>query len=79
MNIDLRDPYPDYHDSYYTQIAYFNGKRIVRDALDRLYFEIIPASSMQVTDLMNRDRLTPISVLSKQEQAEIRDFVADVD
>lgn len=79
MVTDLRDPYPVYHDSYYTMIAYFQGKRIVRDALDNLFFEVIPASSCQVTDLLNRERLTPISELPKQEQAAIREFVANID
>lgn len=79
MITDLRDPHPVYHDSSLASIAYFHGKRIVRDHLDNLYFEIIPASSCQVTDVLNMDRLTPISRLSKKEQAEIREFVKDID
>lgn len=79
MTTDLRDPYNVYHDSTLASIAYFNGKRIVRDHLDNLYFEIIPASSCSAADLLNMDRLTPISKLSKQEQAEIREFVKDID
>lgn len=79
MTIDLRDPNSVYHDSSLESIAYFNGKRIVRDSLDNLYFEIIPASSCQTTDLLNMDRLTPISELSKQEQADIREYVKDID
>lgn len=76
---DLRDSFTEYHDSTLETIAYFQGKRIVRDHLDNLYYEIIPAGSWQVTDIMNMDRLTPISELSKQEQAEIIAFCAEID
>lgn len=76
---DLRDPYPVYHDSSLVMVAYFNGKRIVRDSVDDLYFEIIPAENCRTTDLLNMDRLTPISELSKQEQADIIEFVKDID
>lgn len=82
MVIDLRDPqdqYPVYHEDCYTMIAYFMGKRIVRDHLGRLYFEIIPKSCASVVDVLNSERLTPISELPKSEQAAIREYVKDVD
>lgn len=79
MTYDFRDPYPVCHDSSLTMVAYFQGKRIVRDSVDNLYFEIIPAGSCQTVDLLNMDRLTPISELSKQEQADIIEFVKDID
>lgn len=79
MTYDFRDQYTDYHDSSLTMVAYFQGKRIVRDSVDDLYFEIIPAENCQTIDLLNMDRLTPISELSKQEQADIIEFVKDID
>lgn len=79
MTYDFSAPYTVYHDSSLTMVAYFQGKRIVRDSVDNLYFEIIPANSCQTTDLLNMDRLTPISELSKQEQAEIIEYVKDID
>ncbi len=82
MVVDLRNPedrYPVYHESCFQMIAYFMGKRIVRDHLDNLYFEIIPKSCATTVDVLNRDRLTPISELPKSEQAAIREYVKDVD
>lgn len=74
MIIDLRDN-SHYSDDDLKTIAYFNGKRIVYDSLDNLYFEIIPRSSMSVNDMLNMDRLTPITKLPTSEQAAIREFV----
>jgi hypothetical protein len=76
---DLRNPYTLYHDSSLASIAYFQGKRIVRDSVDDLYYEVIPASSCQTTDILNMDRLRPITELSKQEQAAIIEFCKDID
>lgn len=77
MNIDLRDDYVVKHDSSLVPIAYFNGKRIVKDSIDNLYYEIIPFANMQVTDVMNMERLTPIEKLPKDEQAALRDYLAN--
>ncbi len=77
MNIDLRDDYVVKHDSSLEPIAYFNGKRIVKDSVDNLYYEIIPFANMQVTDVMNMDRLTPIEKLPKDEQAALRDYLVN--
>jgi len=77
MNIDLRDDYVVKHDSSLEPIAYFNGKRIVKDSVDNLYYEIIPFANMQVTDVMNMERLTPIEKLPKDEQAALRDYLAN--
>lgn len=79
MTYDFRDQYKDYHDSSLKMVAYFQGKRIVSDSVDDLYFEIIPASCCQTVDILNMDRLTPISELSKQEQADIIEYVKDID
>lgn len=56
MNYDVRNPYPDYHDASMHSIAYFQGKRIVRDDLDDLYYEIIPHSSYSTADMLNKER-----------------------
>ena len=77
MNVDLRDDYVIKHDSSLDPIAYFNGKRIVKDSIDNLYYEIIPFVNMQVTDVMNMDRLTPIEQLPKDEQVALRDYLVN--
>lgn len=77
MNIDLRDTNETYHDNSLESVAYFNGKRIVKDSVDNLYYEIIPLSSMQVTDIMNMDRLTSIENLPKDEQVAIREYLVN--
>lgn len=77
MNIDLRDSNVVKHDSSLEPIAYFNGKRIVKDSVDNLYYEIIPFANMQITDVMNMERLTPIDNLPKDEQAALRDYLAN--
>lgn len=77
MNVDLRDDYVIKHDSSLEPIAYFNGKRIVKDSVDNLYYEIIPFVNMQITDVMNMDRLTPIEQLPKDEQVALRDYLVN--
>lgn len=77
MITDLRDTQTIVGEDLKT-IAYYMGKRIVKDTVDNLYYEIIPKSSMQLTDLLTLDRLTPITALSRQEQADIREFVKEV-
>lgn len=77
MNIDLRDDVVVKHDSSLKPIAYFNGKRIVKDSVDDLYYEIIPFASMKITDVMNMERLTPITQLPKDEQAALRDYLVN--
>lgn len=77
MITDLRDTQTIVGEDLKT-IAYYMGKRIVKDTVDNLYYEIIPKSSMQLTDLLTLDRLTPITALPRQEQAAIREFVKEV-
>ena len=56
-------------------VAYFNGKRIARDHLDRLFYENIHRSNMQVVDLLTYDMLTSVKELPKDEQAALFDFL----
>lgn len=74
MNIDLRDPNLHYHEDDLTMIAYFNGKRIVKDSVDNLYYESIPKSSITSNDMLNRERLTSITKLPAEEQMNIQEF-----
>lgn len=76
MIINLMSPYPIIADEI-TTIAYFNGKRIARDHLDRLFFQYIRRSNMQVTDLLTYDMLTPVEELPKDEQAALLDFLKE--
>lgn len=76
MILNLTSPHAVIADEIKT-IAYFNGKRIARDHLDRLFFQNIRRSNMQITDLLTYSMLTPIEELSKDEQAALLDFLEE--
>lgn len=79
MNIDLRPQY-DYkncHDESLTIIAYFMGKLIIKDSIDQLYYQEVPADRINYGDMLNLTLVDPITKLSKQEQTDIRNFLAE--
>ena len=74
MITDLRNPYPECHEKDLETIAYFMGKRIVKDGVNRLYYEYIPKSSITLGDMLNRKRLKPVTELPEEEQMQIKEF-----
>ncbi len=79
MIIDLRPEY-DYansHDESLTILAYFMGRLIIKDSVDRLYYQEVPPDRINYGDMLNLTLVDPIEKLTKQEQADIREFLAE--
>ena len=79
MNIDLRPQY-DYkncHDESLTILAYYMGKLIIKDSVDRLYYREVPYNRINYGDMLNMTMVEPITKLSKQEQTDIRNYLTE--
>lgn len=79
MNIDLRPryDYKDCHDESLTIIAYYMGKLIIKDSVDRLYYQQVPPNEINYAAMLNMTMVDPITDLSEQEQKGLREFLEE--
>ena len=70
MNINLRPQY-DYansHDESLTILAYYMDKLIIKDSVDRIYYQEIPPGRVNYNTMLNLTLVDPITDLQKFEK-----------
>lgn len=83
MFYDLREQYyyADSHDETLKILAYFRGRIIIKDSVDRLYYYYRDVPKEDVPQvcagMLNDTMIISIEKLSKQEQQAIREYLKE--
>ncbi len=81
MRIDLTHDDEDLAiDPALRTVGYFRGMRIVVDIyMEDVYYEVLPKSMFNYNDALFMERLRPLSILPREEAAEVMKWLEEID